>query len=520
MVSKFRNILLLTGLVFALTACGGSSSTGVDTEKQEIAIKKITDYASDSHSNARPTKEDYINAGVENLSVIDVEELSNKISKLKAEDVDTLAELNALAKSLIDTTAPVITLKGKRDINVTFGTAYVELGATALDDKDGNVTVAVINANVNVAQIGVYTVRYKAEDKAGNKAEATRKVNVIDTTPPVITLNGAESTTVVKNEKYVELGAEAEDDVDGTLSVDISGEVDTTRANDYNITYRVSDTAGHEVTKTRTVHVILSVVGQLLEDAAQGSNLDVHYIVVGDSTRNYPFDIHNTILVDSYYPNQLNRIHVAFAHTALSGMEAYKWKENISNYDGKTKPRLQDTLDEIPLANHNNYIVEFSLGINDSYYKIATTKAELKTIIRSSIDILHGHRPNLKILMVSPVAYTLSDTSKITSEVEEEVYREVYSELIAEGATYLSFVSGRDATKAVPDCFSSSDTCKYYGDSIHPAEDGSLRLVNYIFSEIGGSSVHHNMTVSSADSPTHMSLDEMHVDLDIRLEER
>jgi len=44
-----------------------------------------------------------------------------------------------LVRSLMDTTAPVITLKGDSRINITVGTPYVEKGATALDNKDGNV---------------------------------------------------------------------------------------------------------------------------------------------------------------------------------------------------------------------------------------------------------------------------------------------------------------------------------------------------------------------------------------------
>ncbi len=275
----------------------------------------------------------------------------------------------------------------------------------------------------------------------------------------------------------------------------------------------------------------LSAVGELLEDSAKGINTDVHYIVVGDSTRNYPFVLEgnnktNTILVDSYYRNQLNRIGVAFDHTAYSGIEAYRWKENISEYPGgKIKPRLQDTLNKIPSTNHSNYIVEFSLGINDARHD-NVTKSVLKDIIKDAIKKLHGYRRDVKILMVSPVRYKLYENigkGPVTTDIMETIYKEVYSQLVSEGANYLAFVSGREATKDVADCLNNganSDTCEYYGDSVHPSEDGSLRLVNYIFSEIGGEAIHQNMTVSSDDSPTHMSLDAMHVDLDIQLQER
>jgi len=404
-------------------------------------------------------------------------------------------------------------------MSIVVGENYTEPGATATDDTDGVVDVSWVG-EVNTGEIGIYTVKYTAMDSSGNSITVERIVNVIkekDEIKPVITLNGNSEIIIVKNETYIELSAEAEDNVDGVVSVTLEGEVDTSTAGDYTLTYSAKDSSNNEATKTRTVHVVLSEVGQLLEDAAKGTNTNVHYVVVGDSTRNNPFSSpSNTILVDSYYENQLNRIDVDFSHTAYSGIEAYRWKENNSNYPGgKTKPRLDDTLNKIPSSNHSNYIVEFSLGINDTKYDY--NKDDLKIIIKDSIQKLRTHRPNLKILMVSPVAYTFND---LTSETMEEIYKEVYKELISEGATYLAFVSGREATKDVTDCLNDGDTCAYYSDSIHPAKDGSLRLVNYIFSEIGGSRVHETMTVSSDDSPTHMSLDDMHKELDIRLEER
>jgi len=181
---------------------------------------------------------------------------------------------------------------------------------------------------------------------------------------------------------------------------------------------------------------------------------------------------------------------------------------------GVEKYSLNDTLGKIPSLNHHNYIVEFSLGINDTKY--GNNRTKVKKYIKDAIMTLHSRRNNVKVLMVSPVAYTFNN---VTSETMEKIYKEVYEELISEGATYLAFVSGREATKDVTDCLTGG-ACDYYGDAIHPAEDGSLRLVNYIFSEIGGSKVHEKMTVSSDYSPNYMSLDDMHVGLDIRLKER
>jgi len=79
-----------------------------------------------------------------------------------------------------------------------------------------------------------------------------------DTTPPVITLNGADKITLEQGEKYQELGANADDDKDTNVKVTIKGEVDTSKIGTYTITYIAKDKAGNKAEKTRTIIVIAS----------------------------------------------------------------------------------------------------------------------------------------------------------------------------------------------------------------------------------------------------------------------
>ncbi len=76
-----------------------------------------------------------------------------------------------------------------------------------------------------------------------------------DVTAPVVTLNGAESVTIVLNSAYVELGATATDDKDGAITPVVSGTVDKDLAGTYVLTYSATDAAGNEGTATRTVIV-------------------------------------------------------------------------------------------------------------------------------------------------------------------------------------------------------------------------------------------------------------------------
>jgi len=147
-----------------------------------------------------------------------------------------------------DTTKPVISLTGATAVTVNQGTVYTDLGATAGDNVDGNLTpnMTVVNP-VNTAVLGVYTVTYDVVDAAKNKAvQKTRVVTVVtapDNTKPVITLLGLPTVTVVKNTVYTDAGATAFDNVDGALIPKITGVVKTAVIGTYTLTYNVSDAA-------------------------------------------------------------------------------------------------------------------------------------------------------------------------------------------------------------------------------------------------------------------------------------
>ncbi len=84
-----------------------------------------------------------------------------------------------------DTTPPVITILGDNPqtvcVDTVPGAQYVDPGATAYDDVDGDVSssVVVTENTVNIAVEGQYSVKYRANDKSGNFIEAQRIVNVI-----------------------------------------------------------------------------------------------------------------------------------------------------------------------------------------------------------------------------------------------------------------------------------------------------------------------------------------------------
>ena len=93
-----------------------------------------------------------------------------------------------------DTEPPAIVLRGSSSISIDQGTPYTDAddaGADVSDNVDTNVVLVEEN-NVNSSIPGTYTYVFSATDQAGNAAvPVTRTVIVNDTTPPVISLIGA-----------------------------------------------------------------------------------------------------------------------------------------------------------------------------------------------------------------------------------------------------------------------------------------------------------------------------------------
>lgn len=189
-------------------------------------------------------------------SVIDFAAHNNDIHKIRIPAIDQQEVPDPIDPPDIE--APVITLNGDNPMNVKAGDEYVEPGATAVDNVDGDLTEQIeITGEVNTATPGEYTITYKVSDLAGNEATEIRAIIVKDEVAPEITLNGNNPINLYVDDEYVEPGATAIDDIDGDLTeqIKITGEADTSTSGKYTVSYKVSDSAGNEATATRTVVV-------------------------------------------------------------------------------------------------------------------------------------------------------------------------------------------------------------------------------------------------------------------------
>jgi len=79
----------------------------------------------------------------------------------------------------VDTLAPVLTLHGDEQMVLEYGEPYIELGATAIDNKDGDISTSIqIIGEVESEVSGIHPIIYSIHDRAGNHTEKVRNVLV------------------------------------------------------------------------------------------------------------------------------------------------------------------------------------------------------------------------------------------------------------------------------------------------------------------------------------------------------
>ena len=93
-------------------------------------------------------------------------------------------------------------------------------------------------------------------DDGSSPSVAPPAAPATDNSPPVITINDDNPLSVSYASNFIDPGATAQDDTDGSVVVVASGTVDTFVLGSYSITYSATDTAGNSATATRTVNVI------------------------------------------------------------------------------------------------------------------------------------------------------------------------------------------------------------------------------------------------------------------------
>ena len=149
-----------------------------------------------------------------------------------------------------------IKLNGDDKIVLEVGNKYKDPLVKAYYDKKNISKDIKVKSKLNNKKIGtykiVYTIKYKKLEK-----KVTRIIKVVDTTKPVINLEGNDVTIYLGNE-YKEPGYNSSDNYDGNITdkVETNNNIDINKVGEYEVTYKVSDSSNNTIEVKRKVNVV------------------------------------------------------------------------------------------------------------------------------------------------------------------------------------------------------------------------------------------------------------------------
>ncbi|MDB5245295.1 MAG: Penicillin-resistant dd-carboxypeptidase-like protein [Parcubacteria group bacterium] len=194
-------------------------------------------------------------------------DLPGIISVAATDQNDALASFSNFGSTTVDIGAPGVNILSTYTTDAT-SSAYAYSDGTSMaapqvagvvaliESKYPSQTASEVKADIlsggdSVASLAGKTMSGKRLNAYGALLAATST----DTTPPVITLIGASTISLLVGQTYTEQGATALDDQDATTTVTIGGDsVNTAIVGTYHVTYDAVDTHGnHAVQVVRTV---------------------------------------------------------------------------------------------------------------------------------------------------------------------------------------------------------------------------------------------------------------------------
>jgi len=158
----------------------------------------------------------------------------------------------------VETTPPTITLTGDTEITLNLNEEFEESGFAAFDEIDWYITdTVIINNTIDNTIPGIYTITYSVTNSNDLTTEVNRTITIVDNIAPEIVLNQGEEITLALDTIWEEPEGVVSDNVTDLTWTDvvITGDVDTSIAGTYIITYSVNDAASNNFEITRTVIV-------------------------------------------------------------------------------------------------------------------------------------------------------------------------------------------------------------------------------------------------------------------------
>ncbi|TLS74950.1 HYR domain-containing protein [Mariprofundus erugo] len=252
------------------TATATTTVTVRDTVAPSISIAPIAAVEATSVSGASVNVTSYVTTsdvcGVQlGVSPAGVYALGNTSVTVTATDCAGNSRSASTTVSVVDTTAPVLSVPANVSVEATARLTSVAIGAATATDI---FAVTVSNNAPAAFPVGNTTVTWTATDANGNSATATQTVTVTDTTAPSVVAPAAVTVEATGALTAVTLGsASASDLVDGvvTATADQTGPF---APGVYTITWSATDAAGNTGKATQTVTVTDTTAPSVIAPAA------------------------------------------------------------------------------------------------------------------------------------------------------------------------------------------------------------------------------------------------------------
>ncbi|MBM7679075.1 OmpL47-type beta-barrel domain-containing protein, partial [Gracilibacillus alcaliphilus] len=263
-----------------------------------------------------------------------------------------------------------------------------------------------------ISEEGITKIYARVVDQAGNVSEVAEAMVKIDRHAPTLTLLGDNPMYVGYKEIFEDPGYEVEDNFTEDVTVKVTGEVNTSQVDVYELTYKVQDMAGNETSKTRSVHVVYEESPIILLDGENPLILEVGtaYEEPGaTATDQAGNDISEQMkITDTIDTSKLGSYQVTYEVEDDSGNKS-KATRNVEVVD--------TTAPEITL----NGEAEITLELGDSYQEAGAVASDnydgnLNEAIRITGDVLTNKTGTYH------VTYTVTDSSNNVASVTRTVY--------------------------------------------------------------------------------------------------
>jgi hypothetical protein len=281
-----------------------------------------------------------------------------------------------VVRTVVVGTPPSISLQGNNPLTIQFNDIYTELGATATDVEDGVITSGITTSGaINSSILGTYTIQYSVTDSSGATTVVERTVNVVDTTVPVITLNGNAIENVAVGSSYTDPGATATDNYDGDISniISTTGSADSSTVGTYTITYDVIDSQGNSaIAETRTVNVVDEVAPTISLFGQANINLEVYdtYTESGASA------------IDNYDGN-ISSLIVTSGTVDTSIVDTYTLAYDITDANGNSATTVSRT---VVVEDTTAPVIALS-GLSNLSLEVGTVYTDDGAIVTDNYDI-------------------------------------------------------------------------------------------------------------------------------------